>query len=124
MIAAVPGEDLHKSANGIQFIQHGHIAVNRFYMIERPVRALRCTTSRRFHPCLDDPHKHRAGDASARLPARGRATANTCCRTRFSSGEICRTLRWQCTPGPTVFSNSGMSLKQPGIGNAKRVDPL
>jgi hypothetical protein len=23
-----------------------------------------------------------------------------------------------------VFSNSGMSLKQPGIGNAKRVDPL
>jgi hypothetical protein len=23
-----------------------------------------------------------------------------------------------------VFSNSGVSLKQPGIGNAKRVDPL
>jgi hypothetical protein len=28
----------------------------------------------------------------------------------------------QCKPA--VFSNSGMSLKQPGIGNAKRVDPL
>jgi hypothetical protein len=26
--------------------------------------------------------------------------------------------------GGVVFSNSGMSLKQPGIGNAKRVDPL
>jgi hypothetical protein len=27
-------------------------------------------------------------------------------------------------PASGVFSNSGMSLKQPGIGNAKRVDPL
>jgi hypothetical protein len=26
-------------------------------------------------------------------------------------------------PG-TVFSNSGLSLEWPGIGNAKRVDPL
>ena len=24
----------------------------------------------------------------------------------------------------TVFSNSGLSLERPGIGNAKRVDPL
>jgi hypothetical protein len=32
-----------------------------------------------------------------------------------------------CSSAPfagAVFSNSGMSLKQPGIGNAKRVDPL
>jgi hypothetical protein len=29
-----------------------------------------------------------------------------------------------CAPAGGVFSNSGVSLKQPGIGNAKRVDPL
>ena len=35
------------------------------------------------------------------------------------SGTI---LRLKLSPG--VFSNSGLSLERPGIGNAKRVDPL
>jgi len=41
------------------------------------------------------------------------------CTRRLRSGRRQRQRR-----RPAVFSNSGLSLERPGIGNAKRVDPL
>ena len=100
MIAAVPGEDLHHAANRVRSLQRVHTAVHRVYVIEHPLRELRCTTSAKsMRPNAPNggrgPSKAaiRAGDTSARLPARGRAVANRVLPDAISSGEMGRTMR-------------------------------
>jgi hypothetical protein len=87
MIAAVAGETCATPpTNRIRSIQRGHTAVDRFYVMEHPLRALRCTTSRQ----VMRPNMRPNTTSRSRVPPEpvsGLATHRAASRARTGSGK-------------------------------------